>query len=280
MKSPSIENFWLFLRERENIRLRREAGQSPPWTDDHILRTFHFCNIRREHDKGTQWWLKNVVQTSSPYFDDVLFRTILYRAVNNVAWWEKLGGVFRYSHWHDEQQQPLIRKYIDMAELPYSYAYIVLQGPDGRSRKDHLFDLLRILGDHLEYHVHQIKTSPDLKTVWRRLQDLPYIGPFIALQIYRDLLLVNALPFSDDDFTYLGPGTKMGLDMLGVNSSYRQQYEFVVQLRDNQPDWLQPKLTLGDVEHDLCEARKFWSLQKGGGKHRYYIPASRNLAEH
>src|SRR6266567_8711286 len=50
-----------FVYEREQIRLRKAVGQSPPWTDDPILNTYRFCNIRRRHDRVSQWLIKNVL---------------------------------------------------------------------------------------------------------------------------------------------------------------------------------------------------------------------------
>lgn len=39
-----------YLAEREQVRLRKEAGQPWPWTDDPILQKYKFTNVRREDD--------------------------------------------------------------------------------------------------------------------------------------------------------------------------------------------------------------------------------------
>ena len=49
------ERFVAVMRERENIRLRREQGLSRPWTSDPFLQHYRFCNIRREDDRTTRW---------------------------------------------------------------------------------------------------------------------------------------------------------------------------------------------------------------------------------
>jgi hypothetical protein len=51
----AVERLVAFAIEREAIRLRKEAGQSLPWTDDPILASGHFCNVHRENDRGTRW---------------------------------------------------------------------------------------------------------------------------------------------------------------------------------------------------------------------------------
>ena len=47
--------FLQWITEREAIRLRRIAGNPPPWTDDPILREWSFCNVCREADHTTEW---------------------------------------------------------------------------------------------------------------------------------------------------------------------------------------------------------------------------------
>ena len=39
------ENFLTFVAERERIRLKKDAGQPWPWTDDPILRGYKFCHL-------------------------------------------------------------------------------------------------------------------------------------------------------------------------------------------------------------------------------------------
>ena len=46
--------FFAFCREREAIRLRRERGEPPPWTEDPILERGRFLNVFREDDRTTR----------------------------------------------------------------------------------------------------------------------------------------------------------------------------------------------------------------------------------
>lgn len=274
--SPSIEGLWEFCRERESIRLHKEAKDPPPWTEDQILQKYHFCNIRRQDDRGTQHYVKNVVPESESY-EDLIWKTILYRAVNNIEWFEGLvdgmgSGVFGVKEW--ENYGPSITEAIRSAPLPYSPAYIVLQGPDGKDRKTHLIQLLdeMYLGAWNVWGIEEgVRAADNLRSVWKLFQNLPYIGPFISLQIYRDLILVGAMPFDDDEFTYLGPGCRTGIEMLLNLKRYDQQYAALQKLKSMVPEDLRP-MSLGDMEHVVCEARKYWNLRKGTGRHRYYKP--------
>jgi hypothetical protein len=79
-----------WIEEREAIRLRREAGEPPPWTADPILATWSFCNVHREDDRVTRWiaehWRK-------PHADDpdLWFAMAVARFVNWPGTLAELG---------------------------------------------------------------------------------------------------------------------------------------------------------------------------------------------
>ena len=51
----SIEDLFVFAKERESIRKKKEAGQpQDTWTEDAMLKTGRFINIFREDDKTTK----------------------------------------------------------------------------------------------------------------------------------------------------------------------------------------------------------------------------------
>ena len=49
-----VQAFFDFCREREQIRLRRERGETAPWSDDPILQRGRFLNVFREDDRGSK----------------------------------------------------------------------------------------------------------------------------------------------------------------------------------------------------------------------------------
>ncbi len=78
-----MDTTWLlyWIKEREEIRLRRQAGAPPPWTDNLILREWPFCNVRREDDRVTRWIAVNwrQVHASDP---DLYLAMAVARYVN------------------------------------------------------------------------------------------------------------------------------------------------------------------------------------------------------
>lgn len=56
---PPRDRLLYWVRERESVRLKKESGTPPPWTDDLILRTYRFCNVRRMDDRVSRWLMEN-----------------------------------------------------------------------------------------------------------------------------------------------------------------------------------------------------------------------------
>lgn len=77
----TIKGFIDFCNERESIRFKREQNHSSPLTKDKILRTKKFCNIDRNHDRGTKVLFKFLSTLSSDY-DKILF-CLTYRHLSS-----------------------------------------------------------------------------------------------------------------------------------------------------------------------------------------------------
>src|SRR5712664_3381391 len=56
----ALDNCLHWVRDRESVRVRKEAGQPFPWTDDPIIAKYRFCNVRREDDRVTIWIRENI----------------------------------------------------------------------------------------------------------------------------------------------------------------------------------------------------------------------------
>ena len=52
--SDPVAAFFEFCRERERVRLLREGGAPPPWSDDPVLQRGRFLNVFREDDRGSK----------------------------------------------------------------------------------------------------------------------------------------------------------------------------------------------------------------------------------
>ncbi len=281
LESPfSVESFWDFVVKRHRIWHKRTILEQPaPWTEDKILQKFFFCNIFRYLDTGTIWYMGNVVHPNQT-LDDALWRTITYRLVNSIPAFEAVGGVAPR-----QDRGLMIATMRSKGVVLNSPAYITLPRPPGPSyhnRVDRLEAILNFLNLEFDGLVYSIQEAKILEEISSCLKHLYGIGPFLSLQIYRDLILANQIPFTDDDWVEIGPGAKKGLLMLfgpRLAKGEKAQRELIYGLTQSQEkplaergfgDFETMKISAGDIEHNLCEAGKYFRLSKGRGRRRYY----------
>lgn len=81
MTVPDYSPLWAWIRAREAIRLKKEAGAPPPWIEDPILATYRFCNVRREDDLVTRWVRSHV---RDPYHDHPMLSVYAVRSTGRI----------------------------------------------------------------------------------------------------------------------------------------------------------------------------------------------------
>ena len=85
-----IKQFYTFIQARHAIYVARFVDKKPaPWTDDPTLRDNYFCNVFRELDDGTKFYIEHIVPAAKGE-ERLLLHTILYRIVNQPKAWEDL----------------------------------------------------------------------------------------------------------------------------------------------------------------------------------------------
>ncbi len=62
-----VTAFFDFCRGRERVRVRRESGALPPWSDDPIFQRGRFLNVFREDDRGS----RAILRLATPLTDDL-----------------------------------------------------------------------------------------------------------------------------------------------------------------------------------------------------------------
>jgi hypothetical protein len=76
-----INGFFGWIRERESIRQKKEAGEPWPWTDDVILQTYKYCNVFREEDTVTKW-VKKFIREPFADHENLWFLLAMSRQIN------------------------------------------------------------------------------------------------------------------------------------------------------------------------------------------------------
>lgn len=256
-KLPVQERFLYWIKERESIRLKKESGEPKPWTDDEILQTYRFCNVRRMDDKVSQWLLNNWYE---PNFDhpNMLLACALARFINLPGTLEEIEFPARWA-------PSLIVARIESRKARnltvFNGAYIISGAGRGSKVSNVVFNIV----DQLKPLRRNLDTS-SFKNCWNQIVDFRGIGSFMAGQIVADLR--HAVPGAWDDVKFwapIGPGSNRGLNRLlasKLNQHIRQSV-FEVELEKlsrilerSLPD-VYARLEGIDVQNCLCEFDKY-----------------------
>lgn len=260
-----IELLTHWITEREAIRMKREAGLSPPWTTDPILANYRFCNVRREDDKVTRWLATNW-RTPNSTSPNLTAAMVLARLINNPDTLAKIGFPVE---WDEEK----ILKGINHQRNGYGKwlnpAYVVTTCGVVMDKAEYIVNLASAvqeseltptMGDTLEYF-HS------------KLMQFRGLGNFLAGQVVADLRNTPHSPLQStrDNMTWaaVGPGSLKGLRAVtGVpdlpmghflkvaQSTYKQVWELVDL----------PPIHMQDFQNCLCEFSKYHRAWTGLGR--------------
>lgn len=270
-----------WVRERERVRLLKEAGAPWPWTQDRLLREWRFCNVRRSDDRVSKALLARWYEPSAPA-DTLLGAAVLGRLVN---WPEALldgtGGAPFKLEMLDQVRERLTAR-AARGEKVFTGAYVV-PGVPGRNKVDSVCDLAKSAS-------HQANSilGDSLRGTWAALEAMDGLGSFLAGQIAADLALLPVGARWEDGTTWapVGPGSARGWNRLTGQSLNRNvsQAEFDIALpqvtdliRAQVPElWVASPPRGQDIQSVLCETDKAVRLLRGEGtvRARYRPPST------
>lgn len=268
----NVDLLWGYLYEREQIRLRREAGAPRPWTKDAILNIYKFTNVYREHDRVTRWMAKHVRE---PLKDKgtLVHACIAFRWFNRISTGEAIflpqrGN--RHSAWdaYCAAWDTNTLKYAILercGEGPYVTGAYIIKTPNGYGKLDGVLKLI----DQAFVPATKIQANPTtLERAYEILLDIPYMGTFTAAQVIADLKYTPAFRNARDwdTFVHSGPGSRAGLNIVfgrPPTEPWREEewVRRVLELREAliprffEQGWEIPHAQ--DVQSGLCELSKY-----------------------
>ena len=205
--------FWHFAAERQEIYMRRLAGQPiANITDDVIIAANRFTNAYRASDRVSQYLIRSVQYNQQWNWLDTFVRTLVFKIFNRLDTWQHL-----LMDIGEPDCNLLFDRAIDSSieqianEQPvYSAAYIMPppRSTSGPKYVRHLTLLRNMVneGIHLE-----IQEAPTMGHAYAILHRYDSIGDFLAYQFITDLNYSPHLDFSEQEFVVPGPGAIRGL---------------------------------------------------------------------
>lgn len=262
---PGTLNFFEFITERENIRLRRAAGQSKPWTDHRVLQQFRFCNVFREDDRTTRWFNEHIRGPLAEK-DQVVLATICFRWFNKVETGEFIKKPLLLYGYMRKAIEPILHG----REKLFTGAYMI-KSPAGM---DKLTGILNCLDSAVPIAMALVRAARarqlKMEEAHAMLQDVPYLGRFMAYEIVTDLRFTWALRNAPDIMSWAsaGPGCARGLGWIYHDNpetfrytSENEQFEMLELMRDllkqSKREWKGRPFEMREVEHALCEYDKY-----------------------
>ena len=290
----NFEGFYRFIYARHLVWYKRfvlKVSQEE-WTDDPILKKSRYTNVYRELDRGTVWWFDNVHKRfnkkniSANKKKDAIWRTCVYRLIDKLETFDKVGlpylSDFRNNKTYNENWFQKIKDMLDNDEKVWTSAHITLQSNLQSSRFDNLNVVLSRLLKDIDEVSEVIYNNEDMKQGFKRLKECYGFGPFTTYEVLTDLSFFNWIKFDDDAWANAGPGCQPGIKLIFPWANKTVDYEECMDLlRDNQERafdrykipfkdiaWEGKLLSLRNIEHSVCEYRKYWSQQRGVGRAR------------
>ena len=208
-----FDTYWCFAAARQQIYEARLAGQAPPWTDDPILASHRFTNCYRAADRVSQFLITQVCYRGDQSWEEVFFRTLLFKIFNRVSTWRLLSsqlGPVSWDGYSFDAHDGILQDQLAAGERLYSAAYIMPSPPLGETRKhgNHLRLLELMMRDCAP---DKVANATSMKAAFSVLTEYPGLGAFLAYQYLIDLNYATGLAFSEMEFVVPGPGARDGL---------------------------------------------------------------------
>lgn len=298
---PRAQAFFAFMRERELIRLRKEAGQPRPWTDDAILQEFKFTNVRRHHD----WTSLNLRREFyTPNFDadprEILMNAALFRYFGTYEFAEAVGwqnfDTFDFDGIEDTATERLADK-----ERVFTGAYVITnQGISAPKQEVVVHYFMKDLHAAVPNIIAEMQMTRSWRRVAEQMMKINGFGGtgFMTKEVLLDTTYtgfwgdrderddgVFSYPEDWQEWTPVGPGARRGvarvMDIEDPDSREAATYKrsdgalgIILGLHATQAvDGYWPideygALSPTDIQFQLCEFDKYERVRLGQGRPR------------
>jgi hypothetical protein len=272
-----------YLRERENIRLKKESGQPGPWTEDPILSKYKFTNVMRANDWTTRWVKKHWYDPNRDKPLEVQAMACgIFRYFGSAEFAEALGYP---EEWEPEKILRTADVRLACGQKVFTGAYIITnQGMSAPKQDVVVTHFLTPMRMNIDKIVSIARETKSFQSVCAFLQTLPGMGAFMSKEIALDFTLTPVLEDATDKLTWspAGPGAIRGLNRLhdrplqrgmAQNAALAEMQELLARVAQEpslQQDFPRIGVEFGvtDIQFSLCELDKYVRVRNGEGRPR------------
>jgi hypothetical protein len=284
LNQDKVQKLRYWIMELEAIRVAKEAGQPAPWSEDVILNTYRFCNVRREDDRVSKWLIDNVFLPNSGN-DLLFFQAICARWIN---WPPTIQYLMEQRAWPTLWFNPdhfgrLIDERYASGEKTYTGAYMIRGDTSGAVKQKGIWlahsTLQPIYAERNRFLQYFRREDKTIEGAHRLFNGYFNFGSFMAGQCVADWTYTHLLNTASDLYTWapVGPGSSRGMNWLqdrNMEATLKQE-QFVEELQEL-TTLLPIKLSAHNVQNTLCELSKYVRVENGGAPPRSkYTPETR-----
>jgi hypothetical protein len=229
LPAENVARFLEFMQKREMLRITKENGAPWPWSDDIILNTYKFTNVKREHDRTTRWMRAN---WTGPHHNapagEIIFNCALFRYFGTSEFAEAIGW---QSPWDAKRVAKVASERRDRGQRVFTGAYIIPTiGFRGRKSDVVCREILAPLWNAREDIAAIALSTRSWRATGERLMEQPGFGGtgFMTKEVMQDVMQTPVLHDAIDRDTWcpVGPGAQRGLNRLsGRLLSKRTSFE-------------------------------------------------------
>lgn len=276
-------DFYAFIRERENIRRRKAAGEQRPWTEDEILQNYKFTNVFRKYDRTTQMLIKNWYSQRGKTADqkEILLNCAIARYFGT---WEFAQALGWQTDFHPEKIKALATERLARKERVFTGAYIITNQGIKAPKQNVVVDVfLAGLWEGIDLLIKAVNHDGSWQHIHELMRSFQGFGGtgFMAKETLLDTMhcnfwpTTNSLPPDYYEWTPVGPGSLRGaarvLDVYPEKVNETRTLELIGALAAAQFE-LWPshyeQLAPTDIQFQLCEFDKYERVKNGEGRPR------------
>ncbi|SDS47951.1 hypothetical protein SAMN05216371_0008 [Streptomyces sp. TLI_053] len=268
--TPVFDTYWRFAAVRQQVYLARLGEVPASAMSDPVLAQHRFTNCFRAADRVSQYLIGEVSYRGDQDWQEVFFRTLLFKVFNKITTWQLLEEHLGEVTWHGYDFLTVDRVLsgaFAAGQRLYSAAYITPPPSLGEQRKhsNHL-RLVEMMMDRGA--PERVQEATSMREAYQVLLDFPALGPFLAYQYLIDLNYAAGLSFSEMDFVVPGPGARDGIRKCFGAAASGIEAEVIRYMADTQAEhFARLELSFGglrgrplqliDCQNLFCEVDKY-----------------------